>query len=274
MHIGWLLTMIPDVVWAALLASGLTLLGVLLSNKSNRTQLLDKLAHDSREKDKDRLNTLRKDVYLNASEEMAKANSYLGKIPQLDLAKENVGDGLSAFFGASAKLQLVSEPKTAELASDLTTRYGKILLKLLAKASPIHRLKSNIRIAGDFYDQNQAEVARILAEMKHLNESGQPDSVRFAALQRSIGQAQQNAKYFAEERSKAFDAHNLALRDYTVGLLEEVRSIGPLQLRLAAAIRGELSLATDLNEYEARLQANLDRMDKAIRDSLRKFEED
>lgn len=273
MQILCYLTKIPDVVWSGLLASALTLAGVMLSNWSNTKRLVKQLSHDSEEKAKDRINSLRKDVYLKAAEEMAKVNGYLGKITQIDPAKENIGDGLSEFFAASAKLQLVCQTNTALLAGELVTRYGEIALGLMAKASPVHGLKMAIRTADDFYDRNQAEVTRILAEMAQLNESGQPNPVRFAALERSYESAQHAANHFAEERSKAYEKHDIAMRDYMIELLNQIRSVGTLQVQLAAAIRSELSLETDLAEFEARLQVNSERMDRSLQDLLAKLEE-
>lgn len=273
MQILYYLTKIPDVVWSGLLASALTLAGVMLSNMSNTKRLLKQLSHDSEEKGKDRINSVRKDVYLKAAEEMAKANGYLGKIPQLDPTKENLGDGLSEFFAAAAKLQLVSQPNTALLTGELVTRYGEILLGLLPQASPVHNLNSEIRLASDFYDRNQAEVTRVVAEMTQLNESGQPNPVRFAALERSYESAQQAANHFAEARSNASKQHAAAMREYTIALLNEIRSIGLLQVQLTAAIRSELSLETDIAEYETRLQANFERMDRSFQGLLAKLKE-
>lgn len=262
------LTKIPDVVWSGLLASALTLAGVMLSNWSNTKRLVKQFSHDSEEKAKDRIHSLRKEVYLKAAEEMAKANGYLGKIAQMDASKENVGDGLSEFFAASAKLQLVCQPNTAQLAGELATRYGEILLGLVAKASPVHSLKTTIRTADDFYDRNQAEVTRILAEMTQLNESGQPNPVRFAALQHSYERAQSAANHFAEQRSKAYEQYEVAMRDYLIELLRQIRSVGTLQVQLTAAIRSELSLDTNLAEYEAHLRMNSARIDRSVQDLL------
>lgn len=273
MQIPCLLTQIPNVVWAALLASGLTLLGVMLSNWSNTKRLIKQLSHDSNEKERDRINALRKDVYLRAAEEAAKVNSYLGKIPQLDPSKENIADGLSEFFGVAAKLQLVSQPETSNLAGELVTRYGEILMILLAKASPVHDLNTDIRIASDFYDRNQAEVTRALAEMTQLNESGEKNPARFAALERSLKNAQEAADHFHTERSKAYAQHASAMREYMITLFQEVRSVARLQMQLSAAIRGELNLTTDMAAYETRLQENFERMDNAVQGLLAHLEE-
>lgn len=264
---------IPDVVWAAILGSALTLFGVMLSNRDNTKRLQTTLAHESAEKAADRIHSLRRDIYLRAAKEMARVSNYLGKIPQLDPTTENIADGLAGFFGASMKLQLVAEPATAKLANELTARYSEMLFSLLAKASPVHTLQANIRIASDFYEQKQAEVNRVLAEMTQLNESGHPDPIRFEALKRSFEYSQQALSGIAEDRSKSFEARNTALREYTVALLQEVRSVGPLQMRLATAIRGELALATESSDYEAQAQANFERIDSAMKGLLATLEE-
>lgn len=243
----------------------------MLSNRSNTKRLIKQLSHDSDEKEKERINSLRRDVYLKAAEELAKISDYLAKIPQIDPAKENVGGGLSEFFAVAAKLQLVSQPNTSQLAGELVVRYSEILLGLLAKASPIHDLNVDIKIASDFYDRNQAEVTRVLAEMARLNESGQPDPIRFAALERSFESAQGAANQLAEEQAKSYERRGAAMRDYTKALFSEIRTIGVLQLRLVAAIRGELNLSTDIGEYEARLQSNLERVDESVRNLIEKL---
>lgn len=273
MQVPCFLTQIPDVVWAALLASGLTLLGVMLSNWSNTRRLVKQLSRDSIEKEKDRINALRKDVYLRAAEEAAKVNTYLGKIPQLDPSKENIADGLAEFFGVAAKLQLVSQPETSGLAGELVTRYGEILMILLAKASPVHELNTEIRIASDFYDRNQEEISRALAEMTQINESGEKNPTRFAALERSFKHAQEAANHFHTERSNAYAQYTVAMREYMITLFQEVRSVARLQMQLSAAIRGELNLTTDMAAYEARLQDNFERMDKAVQGLLAHLEE-
>lgn len=264
---------IPDIIWAALMGSALTLFGVMLSNRSSTKNLLRTLAHEAREKAADRIHSLRKDIYLRAAEEMAKVSNFFGRIPQLDPTKENIADGLSGFFAASMKLQLVAESATAKLANELTARYTEILFALIPKASPAHTLQANISIASELIEQKQAEAARALAEMTQLNETGRPDPPRFEALQRSFEYSQQAVTRLAEDRSKSFDARNVSLREYTVALLEHMRSVGPLQMRLAASIRSELALASEQSDYEAQAQANFERIDNAMKQFLASLEE-
>ena len=63
------------------------------------------------------------------------------------------------------------------------------------------------------------------------------------------------------------------MREYTIALLKEMRSVGPLQMRLAVAIRSELALATDPSDFEADAQTNFERIDRAMKGLLTTLEE-
>ena len=272
MHLLNYVAMIPNVVWAAILASALTLFGVMLSNRSNTSRLIKTIEHESAENEKDRIHALRKDVYLQTAEAMAEVGSYLSKIPQMDPLKENLADGFSGFFVASIKLQLVAESGTAKLANELTARYTEMLFLLLAKASQVHTLQSSIQIAGELYNQKRSEVARVLAEMTQLNESGSAAPLRFEALKYSLDNAHLAAMQLGEDRLKSLEERNLAMREYTISLLEEMCAVGPLQMHLTAAIRGELALTTEVSDYEAEAQVNFERIDRSMRGLLATLE--
>jgi hypothetical protein len=273
MQFLFLLKEIPNVIWSGMIASVITLSGVMLSNRSNTKRLLRQLSHDALEKEKERSAGMRRDVYLKATEEMARVGAYFGSLPQLDPVKDNLGDGLKDFLSASAKVQLVAETETATLVGELTTRYGEIFLTLLARVQTVHGLKIDIDIANDFYNRNRAEVERTLSEIKQINESGRSDPERFSALQRSFEHSQSLTKDFAEQRQSFYEQHGKAHKEFTILLMQEMRTVGQLQVHVTAAIRKELSLKTDLVEYEARLQDNWERMDRKIGEVLARLEE-
>lgn len=267
------LTSVPDVVWAGLIASVLTLSGVLISNRSNTNRLKLQLQHDASENAKERTATLRREVYLRAAEELVKANAHLAGLPQLDIAKTNLGDGLQGFFAAAARLQLIAEPKTALLVNQLAAEYGELVFKLMTHLLPVSRAKADIQIADDLYSKAQAEVTRILSEMAKLNESGRPDPQTFQALDTSFKFHQGQTVKYGNERSDAwerFNQHNLTFQRY---LLTELRDIGSKQIPVMIEIRRDLGLTGDLAAIEAhmkqqwlRMEAHFDALIAAIRD--------
>ena len=264
---------IPDVIWSGLIASMLTLGGVLIANGSNTNRLKLQLQHDANEKTKERTATLRREVYLRAAEELVKANAHLATLPQLDLSKTNLGDGLQGFFSAAARLQLIAEPKTALLVSQLASEYGELVLKLMTQLLPASRAKSDIQIADDLYSKAQAEVTRLLSEMAKLNESGRPDPQAFQSLDINLKFHQTQTAKYADERNTAWTAFNqnsLAFQRY---LLTQLREIGSKQIPVVVELRRDLGLTGDLAEIEAhmkrqwvRMESQFDALITALRD--------
>lgn len=265
---------IPNVVWSGLLASLITLSGVMISNASNTNRLLKQLTHDAEQKERDRLNGLRRDVYLKAAEEAVKVGGHFGKIPTIDPSTTNLGDVLSDFLSASTKLQLVSQPETARVAGELTTRYGEIFFMLLEKASPIHSLNTQIRITGDFYNKNQSEVDRIFSEIKKINESSNHDAEKIAALERSLKQSQEAADYFLKEREIAFESHSKAMDSYMATLMEQTQSTLSIQNELMICIRKEFNLSMDKDASRAVSEKNFKRVSAAMQKMINYLKSD
>jgi hypothetical protein len=252
---------IPDVVWSGMLASTLTLGGILIADRNNTGRLRLQLKHDADEKSKERIAVLRRDVYLRTIEELNKANAHLATLPAIDFSKSNFVEGLSGFFSASAQLQLVAEPKTALLVNKLSAKYSELGVKLLPYVMSVAREKSNMEIASKFRSDERVEIDRILVEMRKLNESGNPNPAIFEVLRRSADFHHEQAKKYSEEQDIAwekFNAGSLALYRYVI---EEFKQISELQFPVMIEVRRDLGLGTgDLADLEHQMRAQWDRM--------------
>ncbi|MFZ3220223.1 MAG: hypothetical protein WA174_09315 [Rhodoferax sp.] len=247
---------IPDVIWSGVIASILTLSGVLISNRSNTNRLKLQFQHDADEKAKERTAILRREVYLRTAEELVKVNSHLASLPQLDLAKINLSDGLQGFFSASARLQLIAEPKTALLVSQLSSEYGELVFKLMSHLIPMGQSKTDIQIADDLCTKAEGEVTRVLSEMVKVNESGKPDPQVFSALDSSFKFQQSLAKKYADERSAAWADFNHRHHAFQRYLLAQLKDIGSKQIPVMIEIRRDLGLTGDLAEIEAHMRSH------------------
>lgn len=240
----------------------------MLSNSSNTRRLEIKLAHDATEKAKERIASLRRDVYLEAAEEMVNANNHLAKITQLDPVKQNIADGLQGFFKGAAKLQLVCDLRTSALVGELVTLYGELLLRLIAKVQPIHDKQIEISITDTFYERERAEVTRVLTAMNKLNESGQPDANVFASLERSMKFHEGQLEKFGQERISAWESRNELHKIFVRELLTEMRAIGQAQIPVVVAIRRELELGGDANAFRDQMNANWKRIELSLDTAL------
>ena len=135
--------------------------------------------------------------------------------------------------------------------------YGGLFLKLLIKVDPLHTIRNDIAIRTDHLNRYQAEVTRVLASMTELNESGKHDSDRFEALKRSLEFNQKQSNQFMEERSRLFDEQNRLIARFAREVVDELKTVMPLQMKVMAAIRVELNLGNDPDRAKQQMEAQL-----------------
>lgn len=254
------LASIPAAVWSGLLGALLALSGVLLSNRGNTQRLKVQLAHDAAEKAKERTATLRRETCLRTVESLANVSAFLGGLPQADLAKANATEALQGFLAAAARLQLVGEPKTALLVSELAAAYGELLLRLMVDLQPMQLLRAEIAVCDAFHDKAQAEINRLLGEMSKLNEAAQPNPAVFQALSRTLDFHRDRAAELNAERLR----HGLRFGElqavFIRHLFAEMKHIGAQQIPVLVEIRRDLGLGGDLTAYQSQLEAQHQRV--------------
>lgn len=263
-----LLKNIPINIWSVVLGSIIAFGGVLISNRSQSKRLTIQLSHDSELKAIERKAAMRREVYLNAAEELVRANSYLGSLAQIDLTKTNIGDGLQDFFASSAKLGLVAEEETAKALNELVIAYSGLLFKLMINVMPISEQKNNINILNKHYDENQTEIKRILAEMSRQNESGVPDERAFNMLNSSFKFQQKRAKELAEEIDECWGKINERTKKFALLLMDEMKGITVLQVPVMVGIRKELDIDTNIESYEDMISSSSERVREQLDNCL------
>lgn len=258
---------IPDVIWSGIIAAILAFGGVILSNWINSKNIQRQLDHDALERDRERKASLRREVYLSAAAELTRAQAFLSALPQIDLTDKDQASGMSGFFAAAAKAQMVCEPKTSLLIGELVGAFGGLFFRLMTKAGPIHTLRSDIAIRSQHIDRYQGEVDRVLSGMTELNESGNPGPERMKALHQSFKFYQGQLTRINDERKEMFKKQNELNASYARDLFTELKQLLAIQLEAMAAIRAELNLGTDLSQASQQMEAQFKQMTAHI-DSL------
>lgn len=263
---------LPTVIWSGIVAALISLGGVVLSNRASINRLKEQLKHDAREKHRDRLATLRRDVYLKLVAETNRANGYLGSLAAKDPTEGDFGEPLQAAIAELTKVQLIGSREASAAAAELTALYGEALLRLIGIAKPMHEAKIDIKISDDLYQQSFAQGQRVLAEITAENESGAPDQIRLDSLFQSFEHYREQYSSQADERNAAWECYNTKHQDFARAVLEETKRLGPVQIKLTCAIREESGLDTDASELKRRLEDNYERASHAIDELLRKLE--
>src|SRR5262245_17494427 len=108
--VAWL-KLVPESIWGAivgaLIGSGLTLVGVWLTNRQALKQQRLLFAHESKEKQRERLSNLRRDVYLPAIDAVVSMGNTLSRLVNEDPTDEEITKHAVIFGSAIARVQMV-----------------------------------------------------------------------------------------------------------------------------------------------------------------------
>jgi len=232
------------------------------------------LEHDAGEKLKDRLGTLRKEIYLQLYSDISALQGHLGALSAKDPTSPEFAAPVQVVNAQLAKVQLVGGTEVMEHAGELMALFTESLFNLMVAAKPLHELRSDISIADRLYNQYFQEAQRVNSEMTALNESGHPDPMRMAALQRSFEGFREQYTKFSNERDEAWDKHNTSQGDFVSAVKKQIEYVGPTQAKLMAAIKNEIGVPTDVAKLLDRLEANQQRMENAVKAVLAEFTAD
>lgn len=266
-----LLATVPDVIWSGIIGAVLALMGVMLVNWSNTTRLKLQLAHDSDEKVRQRKAELRKDVYLTVVEEMVKASSHLGALPQANLSNDMMMP-VQGFFAAAAKLQIVAETETAVLVGDLVSTYGELMFNVMGHAAPVQAARADADRDQKFYDKCQNEIARVLAAMKQHSESGSVDNEAFKRLNRSYEFATAQAEKYTLQQKEHLRQANFHQLSFLRALVPQMKTIGLKTMSVTVQIRRELELDTNQEALSAQFKTQWQRMDAVMENLFKSLE--
>ncbi|WP_085724683.1 hypothetical protein [Pseudomonas sp. R37(2017)] len=260
---------VPDVIWSGVAASGITLLGVMVSNRSNTSRLVLQLNHDATEKSKERVSNLRREVYLKAFEDIEVASLHISNLSSRSLTNLNLMSELQEITGSIARLKLVAESKTSILAGGLGVELGSLFLKLLPRLAVIQAARTDIEINNSLHESSSAEASRVIREMNKLNEEGRQNEVAFQSLQSSYEFNSSQAQQYADARALAYEALHVGLREFSTMLFPEMKALSKIQLKVMVAIREDLGIACDVADFQRQLERQWAVMEAGYGDAMK-----
>ncbi|HYG58609.1 MAG TPA: hypothetical protein VD902_11175 [Symbiobacteriaceae bacterium] len=269
---------IPGVVWSgvigAIVAAGISLLGVYLANASSLSRLRVQHAHDKEEADtqrkaeaaqsqEDRKAAIRRDAYTGAIEAVHGVLALVGHLPELRLHQENEDEALQKFLQANSKVWLVAEAPAAHLSRELTNQVGQLYISALQLAHPFREKKEVWRQLGDQLDAARSEVRRIESAIAQARERG--------AEQEETQPMTESWKITNDWINALVNSRQQILNDLTPQrlasfpkMVELMRPVQETIVDLVSALRGELGLATDHAEFRQQLKEQEQAISAAI----------
>lgn len=210
--------------------------------------------------------TLRKEVYLPAAEAIGRAQDFLGKFPAIDLASGQAQAVVHDVLGALGKAQLVASESSLRPVMAVASEFSGSNAKLAAKQQAVQKLKAEIAELSSAIEHLAVERDYLLAQLTRFAADSDSEKInlwrdlnqRFDKLHREIGsllgkRKDRAAQLLATEQELAVAAHQSALRLIELGV--------PAFL----ALRDELRLEIDAEQYRATTQHHIDEIERGIK---------
>lgn len=174
---------IPTVVWAsissAIIASVITLAGVLLTNKNSRKQLYATLKHEATQKNRERELLLRQEVYITTAEAIPRSLATLIDLSNLDIPMQQSTNELQMFSAVIAKIHMVGNNNTVQAVTNFITELMSSYAELSTKRILLEQQKNTIdelinTIENTQINDNDDDITQHEAlSIKHLKEKMQ-----------------------------------------------------------------------------------------------------
>lgn len=240
---------VPSNFWGIILGALFTILGIHLTNRANDSRLQQQLEHDRNLKNREREMSLRKDIYLAATEAISAGLISIGRFSDLELSHDRLTNEYQSKSSSISKVHLVAKEATVKILLHFSGELAATLLRLSAKRGPLLGKMNQIATLRGLVDIFTKEQSRTLELMKQHNLEGSTDQRKFNALQTNFDFETRRI----EENSKKMN--DLAATLYSEQLqfmeecVEETMRLWRLSVPVVASARKELDLPIDESEY-------------------------
>lgn len=273
MDIPTLIRAIPDTVWAAIIASLLTVGGVLLTNRESSKRLLAQLKHDSAQRDRERHMSLRRDVYLQAAEAISRTQAILGRLldlntPDGDLATESRIDS-----GVIARIQVVGTDQTVRAVSAFMNEFAVAYAELSFERICLVERKNRIELVKQYREKASQEQDRWLELMKRMNLQGSSDQCLWNVIQGNFEFARKQHEGYSREEQSLWAEQNREHLQSLKSCIEHSSRLAELIPPAVFAVRDELELPLNTDEYMKSFNESMKRGKAALDAFVQKLQQ-
>ena len=263
---------VPNVIWSAIIASCLTFLGVLLTNKGNEKRQAALLEHEKQKYQSEQKLALKKEVFLNVARSFADILGLFPKLMNLDFTQKDIETQMADHSGIIAKAYLVAKEDSVAAVLNYSAETAEAFIKLMKERAIVLDHKNAIEIYRSTISTANYEKDRIISMMKELNLQGHNNQATFDYLNKSYEIQEgivNRSKASLEEQESILKPLYM---DFAKKCMNEHSRLLSLLPPMTIALRAELENDQNSQTFVDALNDNIKRMNVAF-DSLFESEE-
>jgi len=246
------------------------LLGVLLGGMLSWIPLSCQLKHDSKERDKERMMSVRYDAYIFAAEKIGQSLCYLTNL------LNNREFSLEGYMEAINRIQVIGSKGTLEAIDQFDDFLDEAFSELYPQTYEIDLLKKRIDSLTEVIDKTYKEREICIEQMKEYHLSGIKDEQKLSVIKSRSAIARRLFNQSMNERMKTSNKILKLTDDLAPRCLKKAQEAEELILPVMVAIRNELDTPFDEEAYQTMMKAShkksKDNLDKYIASMKDKYE--
>lgn len=255
---------VPNVIWSAIIASCLTFLGVLWTNKGSERRQIALLMHEKEKFQLEQNLALKKEVFLNMASSFADVLGVVPKLMNLDLSTKDINDQIGNHSGIVAKSYLAAKEDSVAEILNYSSEISESLLTLIKDRSVLLDHKKSIEIYQATIDSANLEKNRILSMMKEFNLQGRNDQATFDYLNNGYNFQENIVKDSTDNLGKQKEILKPLHINFGRKCIEEHSRLLSLLPPMTIALRNELDNDGNSEVFINALNANISRMKTAF----------
>jgi hypothetical protein len=263
-YITELICKVPNVIWSAIIASFLTFLGVLWTNKGNEKRQSALLEHEKQKYRSEQKLALKKEVFLNVARSFADVLGIIPKLINLDFSQKEIETQMADHSGIVAKSYLAAKETSVAEILNYSAETAEAFIHLMKDRAVVQDHKKASEIYQTYVDSANTEKDRVISILRELNLQGRRDPVIFDYLNDTYevqeGIVQKNIKNKEEQLSILEPLH----KSFTKKCLSEHSRLLSMLPPMSIALRKELDNDEDSQIFTDALNHNINRMNNAF----------
>jgi hypothetical protein len=267
-----LICKVPNVIWSAIIASCLTFLGVLWTNKGNEKRQTALLEHEKQKYRSEQKLALKKDVFLNVAKSFADVLEIIPKLINLDFSQKEIETQVADHSGIVAKSYLAAKEASVAEILNYSAETAESFINLMKDRAVILDHKKAIEIYQSYIDSANAEKDRVISILKELNLQGRKDPVIFDYLNKSYELQESIIKKHTINKEEQISILKPLHTIFTRKCISEHSRLLTMLPPMTIALRKELENDEDSQIFIDALNLNVRRMNKVFDNLLESSE--
>lgn len=239
----------PDTLTGVVIGSAFTLMGVVLTNRTNLKNLRLQFDHDREQKAKERALSMRREVYLSVAEAVAAAMNTVARYGDLSLDDATLLADYRAKSDQIAKVHIIATEATALRFVAFMRELGVVFIKLNIQRAELLQIKAKMQFLNEQMHRSFAARDHYIELMKQFNVDGTMDDRRMSVLENGFQFEQSSALKAASDH----DTHLESLRPKHLAFVElcqlENARLSKMLLPVIESVRSELEQPVDVALY-------------------------